>query len=183
MILGVDPGSRTTGYGFILTKPNNQYQEVASGCIRVAHPASLTDKLHKIYSDLFDLIKQYQPEETAVEDVFIARSPLAALRLGHARAAALLAIANCGLTAAEYQPRKIKKAVAGTGKATKAQVQIMVRMFLKVARPLQEDAADALAVAICHAHYRGMAKYNYHLQPTKTSKNPWSTGVRRRRMS
>lgn len=153
LILGIDPGSRITGYGLILTSINNN-KYIASGCIRTGKLALLAERLRVIYSEVHALITAHHPQEVAIEDVFVARSPAAALKLGHARAAALLAAANCDLPITAYQPRKIKKAVVGTGAATKEQVQWMVRMLLRLTTTPQEDAADALATAICHAHYR-----------------------------
>lgn len=153
LILGIDPGSRITGYGLILTGTKN-HKHIASGCIRTGTPAALAERLRVIYREIHALITAHHPQEVAIEDVFVARSPAAALKLGHARAAALLAAANCDLPIAEYQPRKIKKAVVGAGGATKEQVQWMVRMLLRLTNTPQEDAADALATAICHAHYR-----------------------------
>lgn len=159
-ILGIDPGFRTTGYGFIKADAQ-KYERIASGCIRTDSTTPLSERLCFIYKEMGTLILAHRPEEVAIEDVFVARSPGAALKLGQARAAALLAAANQGLLVAEYQPRKVKKSVVGTGNATKEQVQLMVRMLLNLAAPLQADAADALAIAICHANYRHTAVYQH----------------------
>lgn len=160
LILGIDPGSRTTGYGFI-TADNQSYGQGASGCIKTGHLPDLADRLRVIYGEVHKLVLQHRPQEVAIEDVFISRSPSAALKLGHARAAALLAAANCDLPISEYQPRKVKKSVVGTGGASKQQVQLMVRTLLQIPHPLQEDTADAFAVAICHAHYRNISLHGY----------------------
>lgn len=153
LIIGIDPGSQITGYGFI-ESTTQQHQWIASGHIKTDTRAPMPERLLTIYDGLSALIAQYQPEEAAVEDVFMARSAAAALKLGQARASALLAAVKASLPVSEYQARKVKKSVVGVGSATKEQVQLMVRMMLKLKQPLQADVADALAVAICHANHR-----------------------------
>lgn len=153
LVLGIDPGSQITGYGFVQSDAQ-RHSWVASGHIKTDTQAPMPERLLTIYEALLKLIEKHQPEEVAIEDVFVARSAAAALKLGQARASALLAAASAGLPVSEYQPRKVKKSVVGTGGATKEQVQLMVRLLLKMRRPPQADAADALALAICHANHR-----------------------------
>lgn len=155
-ILGVDPGSRVTGYGVIELDPAGRTRYVASGCIRCGQGA-LPDRLAIIHADLSDLIDAHAPTESALEAVFVARSAGSALKLGQARGAAIVALARHGLGIAEYAPRAVKLAVCGHGGATKQQVQHMVRVLLSLPGTPPADAADALAIALCHAHARGSA--------------------------
>lgn len=149
-IIGIDPGSRRTGYGIIdITGSNISY--VSSGIIRLPE-GGLPSRLKLIFDGISQLLDQYQPETMAVEDVFFARDPKAALKLGQARGAAIVAGVNAQLPLSEYSARSVKQAVVGTGAADKKQVQMMVTSLLKLAEAPAEDAADALAVAICHAH-------------------------------
>lgn len=152
IILGVDPGSRITGYGIIqVIGKHSQY--VASGCIRLeTYP--MPQRLTCIYQSLQSLITQYAPEEAAVEEIFFARNAESALKLGQARGAAIVAAANLGLSVWEYSTRKVKQAIVGTGAASKQQVQHMICTLLKLKEAPQLDATDALAVALCHAHTR-----------------------------
>ncbi|MFC0444327.1 crossover junction endodeoxyribonuclease RuvC [Pseudidiomarina halophila] len=160
IILGIDPGSRLTGYG-IIRQQGNQLTYVASGCINATgtarNPYTLAEKLKVIHDGVSELIAQFQPDEFAIEQVFMARNPDSALKLGQARGAAIVAAAQAQLPVAEYAARLIKQAVVGTGAADKAQVQHMVIAMLKLSHRPQADAADALAVALCHAHSRNYA--------------------------
>jgi crossover junction endodeoxyribonuclease RuvC len=152
LILGIDPGSRITGYGVIdVATPKPRY--VASGCIRL-QDAVLPQRLARIYAGIAELIAQHRPGELAIEQVFMARNPDSALKLGQARGAAIVCAANHGLPVNEYGPRQIKQAVTGSGGATKEQVQHMVVAILGLDRSPQADAADALAIALTHAHAR-----------------------------
>lgn len=157
IILGVDPGSRLTGYG-VIRQQGNQLSYLGSGCINAQGtakaPLSLADKLKLIHDGISELIVQFQPDEFAIEQVFMARNPDSALKLGQARGAAIVAAACAGLPVAEYAARLVKQAVVGTGAADKTQVQHMVMAMLKLPQRPQADAADALAVALCHAHSR-----------------------------
>lgn len=149
-ILGVDPGSRTTGFGLIdAVVGTNRF--VAAGVIRTGE-VGLAERLHAIFSGLATLIDRQRPEVFAVEQVFVHRNAAAALKLGQARGAALCAAASRGLAVHEYAPRTVKQAIAGVGSADKVQVQYMVRVLLQLRAALAEDAADALAVALCHSH-------------------------------
>ena len=151
-IVGIDPGSRVTGYG-IVDSHRNRLAHVASGVVRV-HGETLAERLACIFAALGALLVEHEPAEMAVEQVFVHRNVSSALKLGHARGAALLAGVNGGLDVHEYMPNQVKQAVTGRGHADKTQVQHMVRVLLGLAESPMEDAADALAVAICHAHVR-----------------------------
>lgn len=150
IILGIDPGSRKTGFGVIqLTGSRTTY--VGSGVIRIPD-TPLPERLKTIFSSVCEIIARYQPDEVAVENVFMAKSAGSALKLGQARGAAIVAAVSHDLPVAEYEARKVKQSVVGTGAATKIQVQHMVKTLLALPGDPQEDAADALAVALCHAH-------------------------------
>jgi len=151
IILGVDPGSIKTGYG-IIDAMGSKIRYVASGVIRLHTCNHLSERLTVIFDSLIQIIAEYQPGEMAIEHVFLAKNPSSALKLGQARGAAIVAAGHCQIPVAEYEARKVKQSVVGTGAADKAQVQHMVKYLLKLSAAPQEDAADALAVAICHAH-------------------------------
>ncbi len=149
-ILGIDPGSRITGYG-VIDSDGRVSRHVASGCVRV-QGETLADKLGMIFRELSAVVEEHRPEEMAIENVFVARNADSALKLGQARGAAICAGVMASLSVAEYTPRAVKLAIVGTGGADKAQVEHMVRMLLGLSTRLQADSADALAVALCHAH-------------------------------
>jgi crossover junction endodeoxyribonuclease RuvC len=151
-ILGIDPGSERTGYGCVETD-GSRHRLVGCGAIQAAPTASFPEKLSAIHSSLAALIARWHPDCAAIEDVFYAVNVRSALKLGHARGVAMLAAVDAGLTVTEYTPTEIKRAVVGYGRADKHQVQQMVKLILGLdAPPTPYDAADALAVAICHAH-------------------------------
>lgn len=149
-ILGIDPGSRITGYGVIDTN-GIRSSFVDCGCLRLKD-AELPERLGEIFRRVSDLIAEHQPAVMAIEEVFMSRNAASALKLGQARGAAICAGVSCGLPIAEYSPRSIKQTVSGSGAAEKAQVQHMMAMLLSIPGKLQSDAADALAVAVTHAH-------------------------------
>ncbi|RMG31422.1 MAG: crossover junction endodeoxyribonuclease RuvC [Gammaproteobacteria bacterium] len=151
-ILGIDPGSRATGYGIIEIQ-GSRHWHVTSGVLQVSG-ADITARLGGVFAGIRALAREYQPAEAAIERVFMARNADAALKLGQARGAALCGLAEAGCPVAEYAPREIKLAVVGTGAADKRQVQHMVRRLLGLPEAPPADAADALAVALCHAHVR-----------------------------
>ena len=155
-ILGIDPGSRVTGYG-VIDVVGVKPCYVASGCIRTAEGA-LEQRLAQIYAGLSEVVGLHRPHQVAIERVFMAKNPDSALKLGQARGAALVCMANHGLSLAEYAARQIKQAVTGQGGADKEQVQHMVTAILQLSATPQADAADALAIALTHA-YNGYA-YN-----------------------
>lgn len=152
LILGIDPGSRITGYG-VLDVAISTPRYVASGCIRT-RGEDLPQRLAQIYAGIAELIGLHGPGEFAIEQVFMAKNPASALKLGQARGTAIVCAANHGLPVSEYGPRQIKQAVTGTGAADKAQVQHMVTAILGLDGLPQADAADALAIALTHAHAR-----------------------------
>jgi crossover junction endodeoxyribonuclease RuvC len=150
LILGVDPGSRKTGFG-IINAVGSQLEYVVSGCIRLPD-VELPERLGLIFHSLNEIIETHSPQQVAVEQVFFAKNAASALKLGQARGAAIVAAVSHGLEVAEYSARQIKHAVVGRGAADKQQVQMMVTALLKLNAAPQEDAADALAAALCHAH-------------------------------
>ena len=149
VILGIDPGSRVTGFGVIKHEASTT-QYVSSGCIRATLKAPAAERLQEIFSGLQELIFLHDPEHIAIERIFMARSAESALKLGQARGVALLAAAQAKRSIFEYEAKKVKQAVVGSGAAGKAQVQHMVQVLLGLEGRPQEDAADALAIALCH---------------------------------
>jgi crossover junction endodeoxyribonuclease RuvC len=152
IILGIDPGSRLTGYG-VVEKQGKQIRYLASGCIKaLSQGDDLGSRLQTIFSGVSEIIVQFKPDLFAIEQVFMAKNPDSALKLGQARGSAIVAATNAGLPIAEYSARQIKQSVVGLGSADKTQVQHMVTQLLELPKAPQADAADALAVALCHAH-------------------------------
>jgi crossover junction endodeoxyribonuclease RuvC len=153
-ILGIDPGSRSTGFGVIDTD-GLRSRRVASGCIRVGgHP--WPERLGMIFDSVARVVAEYRPHEMAVEQLIFARDPTAALKIGQARGAVLCAGLKGGVQVHEYSPKSVKLAVVGRGGAEKSQVQYMVRILLSLEGEPGEDEADALALALCHAHSIGI---------------------------
>lgn len=151
IILGIDPGSRITGYGVVAIEKGQNYY-LASGCIRLTSKDWL-EKCNVLYQSLQEIIRAYQPTEAAVERVFMHVNPSSALKLGQARGAAITALAHHDLVLSEYTARQVKQAVVGYGAAQKNQVQQMVKVLLALSGTPQVDASDALAIALCHAHH------------------------------
>jgi crossover junction endodeoxyribonuclease RuvC len=152
-ILGLDPGSRITGYG-VVDVGQGGVRYVASGCIRVGN-GDMAVRLLEIHRHVTELVNTYTPGEIAIERVFMHRNPDSALKLGQARGAALCGACHAGAAVFEYAPRAVKQTVTGTGAAEKAQVLHMVKALLTLQGRLSADAADALAIAVCHAQHRG----------------------------
>jgi crossover junction endodeoxyribonuclease RuvC len=159
IILGIDPGSRLTGYG-VIEKQGRNFTYLGSGCIRAINAGNdIPSRLQQIFAGVSELIIQFQPQMFAIEQVFMAKNPDSALKLGHARGAAIVAATQADVKVYEYSARQIKQAVVGTGGADKTQVQHMVKSILKLPAMPQADAADALAVALCHGHsYESLEK-------------------------
>ncbi len=158
-ILGIDPGSQRTGIGIIDADASGVSQHVFHTALDLLDNATFPLRLKQIFDDICALIAEHRPAEAAIERVFMARNPDSALKLGQARGAAICALVHAGLPVTEYAPKEIKQAVVGGGGADKAQIQHMVGVLLNVPRELQADAADALAVALTHAHTRaGVAR-------------------------
>ena len=152
VILGIDPGSCITGYGLIQEK-NNQLRYISSGCIKITAD-SIEQRLQQVFCGIREVIVQYQPEEVAIEQIFMHKNPNSALKLGQARGVAIVAASQDGLDVFEYSARQIKQAIVGYGNATKSQMQYMIQTLLKLSDVPSADAADALAVALCHTHSR-----------------------------
>ncbi|NIO70527.1 MAG: crossover junction endodeoxyribonuclease RuvC [Anaerolineae bacterium] len=152
LVLGIDPGTAITGYGLVKGE-GDDLTLVAYGAITTSSDWPLPERLQRIYRELTALIEDQQPTAAAVEELFFSKNVRTALSVGQARGVALLAAANAGLPIHEYTPLQVKQAIAGYGRATKDQVQQMVRMLLALdSVPQPDDAADAIAVAICHIH-------------------------------
>ncbi len=151
-VLGIDPGTAITGYA-IVEEQGAALTLIDIGTVQTTAKAPLPQRLQKIYRDLQEIVQAQQPEAAAVEQLFFSRNTRTAMAVGHARGVTLLALANAGLSIAEYTPMEVKQAVTGYGNADKRQVQEMVRMLLKLSKiPRPDDAADAAAVAICYLH-------------------------------
>ncbi|MEO8315073.1 MAG: crossover junction endodeoxyribonuclease RuvC [Pseudomonadota bacterium] len=164
-VLGLDPGSIRMGFGVIDCKSAGE-AHVASGCVRVAG-ADLAAKLRYIHEQVLAIVTQYEPDEVAIERVFMHRNADSALKLGQARGAALSAAVALGAAVYEYAPRAIKLAVVGTGAADKAQVSHMVQVLLAIGTPATSDVSDALAIALCHAQNRRVAVRMAILETTR----------------
>lgn len=153
IICGIDPGLINTGWGIISAKANS-LSYIASGVIVTSSNLSIDQRLVIIYENLAKVIELYKPDQCAIEDIFVNKNNYSSLKLGYARGAAILTIALAKKEYFEYAPNLVKKAVVGKGKANKEQVQYMVSKILPKAKENNEHAADALAVAICHANYK-----------------------------
>lgn len=152
-IIGIDPGLRVTGWG-VVEADGNRLRHIADGVVMTESDAGVPDRLRALHEALMALIAAYGPQEAAVEETYVNTNATATLKLGYARGVALLAPALAGLSVAEYGAKTVKLSVVGTGGADKNQVGLMVRRLLPGATLKRADAADALAVAICHAHHR-----------------------------
>ena len=153
-ILGLDPGLRNTGWG-VIDVTGNRLTHVADGVAHAAVDQPLASRLSVLFRQILGVLEQFRPDEAAVEETFVNKNPASTLKLGVARGVVLLAPAERGLPVAEYSANMVKKSVVGAGHADKGQVQMMVRRLLPGCAIAEADAADALAVAICHAHHAG----------------------------
>lgn len=172
-ILGIDPGSRQTGVGVIETDGQHA-RHIYSTCLRLGD-APLPERLGTIFTEITRIIRQFQPQEMAIENVFLSNNASSALKLGQARGAAICAGVTSGLPVAEYSPKEVKQATVGKGGADKTQVQHMVKILLNLQGYIQADTADALAVALCHSHAshlqnRIAASNKLPLTPTQSRK-------------
>ncbi len=150
-VLGIDPGSRVTGYG-VIESEGGHLRFISCGIIKTNPKCLFSHRLNEIFDGINEVIQLHDPDVSAVEDVFMAKNPNSALKLGQARGAAIVAIMQNGLQVYDYTPKTVKQAVAGYGQAEKIQVQNMVQAILRLSTSPSSDAADALAVAICHAN-------------------------------
>jgi crossover junction endodeoxyribonuclease RuvC len=148
-IIGIDPGSRVTGYG-VVERRGSSFVHVDNGCLVLRPADPIPYRLERIHAGLLDMLTRYKPDAAAVEEVFFAKNALSSIKLGEARGVALLAAVHARIPVFEYATREVKQAVTGFGQATKEQVQKMVKNVLALPEIAQEDASDALAVAICH---------------------------------
>lgn len=169
ILLGIDPGSRHTGYG-VIEQVGNRSRALAFGTISTSG-AEMAPRLGTIFAGLCEVMSAHRPEEVSIEKVFMARNPDSALKLSQARGAALTAVVQSGVPVFEYSARQVKQAVVGRGGAEKVQVAEMVKHLLGLEKRPQEDAADALAIALCHAHIR-----------VSLARMGGATSVRRRRI-
>ncbi|MBI1911645.1 MAG: crossover junction endodeoxyribonuclease RuvC [Deltaproteobacteria bacterium] len=161
-VLGIDPGSINTGYGVVEKGGAGKLLHIADGTISAGADMPLPERLLKISEGLKEVFNEFKPEAVAIESLFFSKNVRSAIMLGHARGVALLSAASNGLEVFEYAPRAVKQAVVGYGAATKDQVQKMVKALLKTPAVSKADAADALAIAICHIHHgpKGTLKYS-----------------------
>jgi crossover junction endodeoxyribonuclease RuvC len=152
-ILGIDPGLRRTGWGMV-TIDGNRLSYISCGSVETDHKAALAARLVVIHDGLRQVVAEFTPDEAAVEATFVSKDASATLKLGQARGIAMLVPALAGLAVAEYAPNLIKKTIVGAGHCDKAQIRMMIGVLLPKAAPQSDDAADALAIAVCHAHHR-----------------------------
>lgn len=169
IILGIDPGLRTTGFG-VIEKQGNRLRYIASGTIKTGTEGALPPRLKVILAGVSEIVATYQPACAAIEKVFVNVNPQSTLLLGQARGAAITALVGADLDVAEYTPTQVKQAVVGTGKAVKAQVQDMVARLLKLPGLPGTDAADALGIAICHANSQDVVALMGTLAPANPKK-------------
>ncbi len=151
-IIGIDPGLQRTGWG-VIEIVGNKLTHIAHGVVATAPKAAMADRLAMIFGELTKLVHLWKPDEAAIEETFVNKNAASSLKLGQARGAAMVAPSTLGLSVAEYPATLVKKSVVGTGHAEKEQVQAMIKALL-LGVEASSDAADALAVAICHAHHR-----------------------------
>ncbi|SHE22394.1 crossover junction endodeoxyribonuclease RuvC [methanotrophic endosymbiont of Bathymodiolus puteoserpentis (Logatchev)] len=151
-ILGIDPGSRLTGFG-VIDETATGYQYVASGCLRIKGD-DFPLRLKQIFAGISDVVEEYQPTEMAIEQVFMHKNADSALKLGQARGAAICAVQLFDIPVFEYAARQVKQAVVGKGSADKLQVQHMVKVLLGITGELQMDASDALGISLCHSNFQ-----------------------------
>lgn len=180
-VLGIDPGSECTGWGVIEGDANGQrYRVVEYGAVRLKSSATFSSRLLKISRALDEIITRLTPDACAIEEAFLANNPKVTLKLGQVRGVALLAAESAALEIGEYSPRSIKQTVAGYGNAEKRQVQEMVRILLSLQSvPEPHDAADALAVAICHFHHAGIARQLASFRSQQSPKTIAAAAIRR----
>lgn len=170
IVLGIDPGSRITGYG-LLRKEGNRLIHIDNGAIFTDSSADFPGRLKRIYEGLSEVINKYRPDEVAVEEVFLSNNVQSALKLGQARGAAIVAGVNASLPVHEYTALQVKQSVVGHGRAAKEQVQHMVKVLLGLPEIAQADASDALAVAICHANSCLIRRLTATIPPRRTGTN------------
>ena len=164
-LIGLDPGLRRTGWGVVAIRDNHLIH-VANGTVSSKPTSSLAERLRQLHDGLVQVLTEYNPDEAAVEETFVNANPTSTLKLGQARGIALVVPAAAGITVHEYTPNQVKKAVVGTGHAAKQQIAMMVKTLLPGCDIKNADTADALAVAICHAHNRVSVSARMHAEIT-----------------
>lgn len=153
LVLGIDPGTATTGYGLVLQTEDGGIEAVDFGVVLTSAKTPMPERLTQLYEGIREVVTKHRPDSSAVEELFFQKNVKTALSVSQGRGVAILALAQAGIPVAEYKPVQVKQAVVGFGGADKRQVQEMVRMLLDLEKiPKPDDAADALAVAICHVH-------------------------------
>ncbi len=170
-ILGIDPGSKVTGFGIIEIKNQGQALCLMGGCVRLTAP-DMPSRLARLFAEIQDIVKQFKPTELAIEQVFVQKNVSSALKLGQARGVAIAAAMTANVPVYEYAARQVKLAIVGKGSADKAQIQHMIQILLNLPTKPQADAADALAVALCHSHVMGtqaLSTVNARARRTKRS--------------
>jgi len=172
IVLGIDPGSRITGYGLV-EKVGNRLVHIDNGAIFTDTAVDFPGRLKRIFDGLLDVIARYRPDQVAVENIFFSTNPQSALKLGQARGAAIVAAVHCGLPVSEYTALQVKQAVVGQGRAEKEQVQKMLKAILGLPEIAQADASDALAVAICHINSYGLKQISCGRAGMKPQKTSW----------
>lgn len=172
IVLGIDPGSRITGYGLV-EKSGNRLIHIDNGAIFTDTAADFPGRLKKIFDGLLAIIEQYHPDQVAVENIFFSTNAQSALKLGQARGAAIVAAVHAGLPVAEYTALQVKQAVVGQGRAEKTQVQKMLKALLGLPEIAQADASDALAVAICHINSHNLSSLSHSLKKPGRNKSSW----------
>ena len=178
-VFGIDPGCERTGYGCVETD-GSRHRIVVCGAITAQANEPFPDKLQRIHHELRSLLAECQPASVAIENLFFSVNVRSALKLGHARGVAMLAAVEAGVPVFEYTPAEVKRAVVGYGRADKAQIQHMVRLLLGLtAPPTPHDAADALAIAICHVH-AGTQRMAAVVEPARSRTTSWSAFARER---
>ena len=161
LVLGIDPGSKITGYGLV-EKRDEEMICIQAGTISLSGNPPFYERIHNIFSSVMEIMDRYRPQEMAIEDVFFAKNVKSALKIGHARGAVLIAAVQSGVRIFEYTPLEIKKSVVGYGRATKEQVRDMVRMILNLKTMPNLDTSDALATAICHLNWIRFEEVSSH---------------------
>jgi crossover junction endodeoxyribonuclease RuvC len=157
LVLGVDPGSRVTGYGLV-EKRDRQLICLDSGTVTTSAHLPFYERIHQIFRAMTRIMERYTPNEMSVEDMFFHKNLQSSMKIGHARGAVLIAAVECGIRIFEYSPLEIKKSVVGYGRATKEQVRAMIQIMLKLKKPPVLDASDALAAAVCHLNWTKLGR-------------------------
>ncbi len=172
-ILGIDPGSRITGFGVIELKDNHAPICLMGGSVRLT-ATDMPSRLARLFVEIQEIVKQFKPTELAIEQVFVQKNVASALKLGQARGVAIAAVMSASVPVYEYAARQVKLAIVGKGNADKSQIQHMIQILLNLTHPPQADAADALAVALCHSHTMSSPLRQGQATKRRTSRKAWN---------